>query len=90
LLLNQNLVDSGDEKIDFGACFVEASEIYTHSPLATFLLDHDYVGKPGGVVDCFNELASSSLWASTLAASVFSSGIFVEFLLFWSDRRVYA
>jgi hypothetical protein len=63
----------------FGACFIKASEIYAHSPLATFLLDHDYVGEPVGQPTSSINLASSSLWTSAMVASVFSSDIYGVF-----------
>jgi hypothetical protein len=35
---------------------IEASEVYAHSPLAIFLLHHDYVSKLGWAVDWLDEL----------------------------------
>ena len=52
-----NLVDSREQEIVFGACFIEASKIYAHSPLDTFILDHDYDGEPCGVVIWFDKLS---------------------------------
>jgi hypothetical protein len=46
----------GRGKLSFGHALLRASEIYTRSPLAALLLNHDHISNPSGVVDRLNEL----------------------------------
>jgi hypothetical protein len=90
LLLNQQYCRLWGGKVVFGAYFIEASEIYAHSPLTIFILDHDYVGKPCGVVNWLNKLGFKQSMDFDLGCFSFLIRHFMEFLLFWPDRRVYA
>jgi hypothetical protein len=48
-------------EVILGTCLVEAGEVYTHSPLVIFLLNHDYVSELGWIVDWLDELGLQQL-----------------------------
>ena len=50
------LINSWQWVTILGTCFVQVSEIYAHSPLATCFLHHHHIGQPIWVIDFLNEL----------------------------------
>jgi hypothetical protein len=67
LAVESTILSTLGREVIIGTCLVEAGEVYTHSPLVSFLLNHDYIGEPGWIVDWLDEhglqqLVDFSFW----------------------------
>lgn len=55
------LIDPGEWKLVFWTCFIEVSEVNTHSPVSIYFFHENYVSQSFWIINFSNELGLKKL-----------------------------